>query len=229
MKVLGLLGGMSYESTETYYRLINEGVQKKLGGSHSAELYIYSFDYKELEVLLEKNDWLTITSLLSEQGQRLKKAGAEGIMLLANTMHIVADQVEKGVGLPLIHIVKSTMEKVIQKGLTRVLLIGTRYTMESPLYPETFESQGIEVKTPNTEEQAIIHNIIYQELIRGTFSDQSRKEILKIIQSYQNQGIEGVILGCTELPLLIRLNDVSIHRFDTMEIHAQRAVDWILS
>lgn len=225
MKILGMLGGMSYESTLTYYQYINQGIQHRLKSSHSAKIYMYSFDYQELDDALHRHDWITIKKRLIEESLKLKNAGAQGLMLCANTTHLVADEVEKHVGLPLIHIADETAKVVKSLHLKRVGLIGTRYTMESDLYPSRLKQQGIDVIVPNPKDQETIHHIIYHELIRGQWHDSSRQKILTIID---NMHVEGVILGCTELPLLIRPEDLWIHRFDTLKIHAEAAVDWML-
>lgn len=225
MKCLGMIGGMSYESTKVYYELINQEINRKLKKSHSAEIVMYSFDYDILEKWLEENRWDLIENRLIKETLKLKSIGAEGIILCANTMHQVANQVEESVGLPLIHIVKSTFQCVNQKKLTKVGLIGTIYTMQSDMYHSYFKSHGIEIITPSLDNQKIIHHIIYKELIIGKLSEESREKILQIIKSLE---VEGIILGCTELPLLIKEEHLSIHRFDTMEIHAKSAVKFML-
>lgn len=225
MKKLGLLGGMSYESTQIYYQIINQEINRKLKKSHSAELIIYSFDYDELEQLLEAGRWDLIEKRLIEEGLKLKSIGAKGLLLCANTMHQVAEYVEKEVGLPLISIIKETYNAVKQKDLTRVGLIGTLYTMKSGMYQRYFKDQGIQIVEPSFEDQQFVHHVIYKELIVGIYREESRDRILKIIESMH---VEGIILGCTELPLLILDKDLSIHRFDTMDIHAKKAAAWML-
>lgn len=225
MKRLGMLGGMSYESTQTYYQIINQEINRRLKKSHSAELVIYSFDYAELERLLEKNDWNNITNRLVEEALKLKMIGAKAFMMCANTMHHVAFEVEKQVGLPLIHIVKETYHAVQKAHITKVGLIGTMYTMQSEMYPHYFLERGIEVITPQLKDQQIIHDIIYKELIVGIFKKESREKILEIIASL---GVEGIILGCTELPLLILDEHLDIYRFDTLAIHAKAAANFML-
>lgn len=225
MKTLGMLGGMSYESTLTYYQLINQGINKQLKGSHSASIYMYSFDYQELDLALQKKDWTSIAKRLSEEGLKLKQAGAEGLLLCANTTHLVADHVKENVQLPLIHIADETAKVIQEKGIKRVGLIGTRYTMESDMYPLRLSHFGIEVILPDAKDQKMIHHIIYHELIVGQFNDHSRKQIVDIIQK---MNVPGIILGCTELPLLIREEDLTIHRFDTLHIHAKAAVTFML-
>jgi aspartate racemase len=225
MKTLGILGGMSYESTLTYYQLINRGINKRLKGSHSASIYMYSFDYQELDSALQNKDWAYISNRLIEEGLKLKQVGAEGLMLCANTTHLVADQVKEKVQLPLIHIADETAKFIQTKGLKCVGLIGTRYTMESDMYPSRLSHYGIEVVLPHAKDQEIIHHIIYHELIVGQFKDNSRQQILDIIHK---MNVKGIILGCTELPLLIREEDLMIHRFDTLHIHAEAAIEFML-
>lgn len=225
MYKLGILGGMSYESTQVYYQIINQEINKKLKKSHSAELVMYSFDYDEIEELLIKDRWDLIKNRLVEEGLKLKLIGAKGLILCANTVHIVADFVEKEVGLPLIHIVKETYQAVQNQSLKKVGLIGTSYTMKSGIYHNYFKDRGIEVVVPKEEDQNLIHDVIYQELIVGKYSDLSRNKILDIIK---RMDVEGIILGCTELPLLILDKDLAISRFDTMEIHAKAAANWMI-
>lgn len=225
MYKLGILGGMSYELTQVYYQIINQEINKKLKKSHSAELVMYSFDYDEIEELLIKDRWDLIKNRLVEEGLKLKLIGAKGLILCANTVHIVADFVEKEVGLPLIHIVKETYQAVQNQSLKKVGLIGTSYTMKSGIYHNYFKDRGIEVVVPKEEDQNLIHDVIYQELIVGKYSDLSRNKILDIIK---RMDVEGIILGCTELPLLILDKDLAISRFDTMEIHAKAAANWMI-
>ena len=225
MKTLGLLGGMSYESTAVYYHIINQEVQKKLGGSHSAKLVLYSFDYHELETYLKKNDMTAIENRCVEEGRKLLNHGAERIMLLANTIHLVSEGIEKRCHTKLIHIVEETYREVNKSLLKHVGLIGTAYTMQSGMYEAYFKPRGINLSVPKKEDQDIIHNIIYQELIKGVFLETSRQAILKIID---NMNVEGIILGCTELPMLIKEEDLQIKRYDTMMIHAKAAAEWML-
>jgi aspartate racemase len=228
MKTIGLLGGMSFESTTTYYKVINQLVQERLGGSHSAKLLMYSFDYDELEKLLEAHQWEKIVSRLVEEGKKLKSIGASHIVLCANTMHIVAEEVEKQVGLPLIHIVKSTRNYAVNHQFKKVLLLGTRYTMDSPLYINLFKEAHIDVITPDAHEKEFVHQTIYQELIRGKYLESSRKRFIEIIKKYELKGIEAVILGCTEIPLLIHQEDVELPILDTMKLHITDIVNHML-
>jgi aspartate racemase len=230
MKTIGLLGGMSWESTLEYYRLINLEIKNKLGGSHSAKILMYSFDYHELEKLLVENRWDDITALLIQAALKLKQAGAELLVICANTMHIVADQVEKATGLPLIHIVKSTLNQAKSLGLKKLALLGTMYTMESPLYPSIFHADGIEIILPSRRAMGMIHRTIYQELILGTLKESSRDQFLNTIHDLRKEGAEGVILGCTEIPLLIKSEHLpDFFVLDTMKIHAKDAAESALS
>ncbi len=229
MKTIGLLGGMSYESTLEYYRLINQDIQKRLGGSHSAKILLYSFDYAELEQLLKLNDWKQIEDRLSQEGNKLKHAGADQIALCANTVHLVAKDVEKRVGLPLIHIAEATAQKVSEKGLKKVLLLGTIYTMGSTMYSDIFKQKKIDMITPSPRDQAFIHRTIYQELIRGLFKEESKNKFLDIINHiFEEEKMDGVILGCTEIPLLIHQQDLELPLFNTLEIHVEKIVQELL-
>lgn len=225
MKTIGLLGGMSWESTLEYYRLLNESIKNKLKGSHSAKCLMYSFDYFDLESLLNRDNWKEITAQLVEQGKNLKKAGADFILICANTMHIVADDVEKEVGLEVLHIAKTTKIEIMKHKIKKVGLLGTKFTMESDMYPKIMKIDNIEIIVPSADEQALIHQVIYNELILGIFSNESKKKFLDIISRLESKGAEGVILGCTEIPLLIKQSDVNIPIFNTMEIHAIMAVE----
>jgi aspartate racemase len=230
MKTIGLLGGMSWESTLEYYRLINLEIKQKLGGSHSAKILMYSFDYHELEQLLVEKRWDEITKLLIQAARSLKQAGAELLVMCANTMHIVADAVEKGAELPLIHIVKSTLEQAKSLGLSKLALLGTMYTMESPLYPTLFKSSGLDIILPSKREMALIHRTIYHELILGMLKDSSRDQFLSIINRLRHEGAQGVILGCTEIPLLIQPDHLpGFVVLDTLKIHAKAAAEYAMS
>ena len=228
MKTIGMLGGMSFESTLDYYKLINEGVRNHLNGSHSAKIMMYSYDYQELELLLEKNKWDEVTNRLSEEAIKLKNQGADFLVICANTMHIVADEVEKRSGLNVIHIVKSTLGFAKEKKIKKVLLLGTLYTMQSQMYPKIFKENDIELVTPDQVDQAFVHRTIYLELIRGILLDSSKIRLLDIIKKHQKNGVEAVILGCTELPLIIKDNDVDLPLLNTLKIHVDAVVQYAL-
>lgn len=230
MKTIGLLGGMSYESTLEYYRIINLEIKQRLGGSHSAKILMYSFDYQELEVLLEQNDWDQIAEKLIYHAKQLKNAGAELLVICANTMHIVADRVEQESGLKVIHIAKSTLEETQRLNLSSVALLGTLYTMESPMYPQIFQEANIDIILPEKRDRAMIHRTIYQELILGDFKDISRNRFLKVVESLKLKGAQGVILGCTEIPLLIKPEHImGFPLLNTLHLHAKAAVEAALS
>ncbi|MFH0767273.1 MAG: aspartate/glutamate racemase family protein, partial [Bacillota bacterium] len=224
VKTIGLLGGMSWESTLEYYRLINLYTKDLFGESHSAKCILYSFDYHELELLLHQNRWDEITKQLVEHGKKLKAYGADFLVICANTMHIVAADVEKQVGLKIVHIVEATRNEIIKLGLSKVGLLGTKFTMESSMYPKMMEIHDIEVILPTKKEQKLIHQTIYQELILGNYSNESKNKFIEIIHDMKQRGAEGVILGCTEIPLLIHDKDVDIAVLNTMKIHAFAAV-----
>lgn len=225
MKTIGILGGMSWESTVVYYTKLNQYVKETMGSEHSAKMLLYSFDYHELEVLLEKNDWTSIEMRLIKEAKALETMGADCLLLGANTMHIAAHKVEQALKIPLIHIVKATREAVKNKGMKKVLLLGTMYTMQSDLYPNLFKEEEIEVVTPSKRNQASLHRIIYQELIKGNFLDASKQKVLEIIDQ---EDVDGVILGCTEIPLLIKQNDCQVPLLDTLELHVKAAVDFAI-
>lgn len=226
MKTIGILGGMSWESTVVYYTKINQYIKETVGPEHSAKILLYSFDYHELEVLLEKNDWTNIEARLIKEAKALETMGADCLMLGANTMHIAAYKVEQALNIPLIHIVKATREAVKNKGMKKVLLLGTMYTMQSDLYPNLFKEEGIEVITPSKRDQASLHRIIYQELIKGDFLDSSKQKVLEMIDQ---ERVDGVILGCTEIPLLIKQSDCQMPLLDTLELHVKAAVDFAIN
>jgi len=228
MKTIGMLGGMSFESTIDYYKLINEGVRNQLNGSHSAKIMMYSYDYHELELLLEKNLWGEVTNKLSEEAIKLKNQGADFLVICANTMHIVADEVEKRSNLKVVHIVKSTLAFAKEKKIKKVLLLGTLYTMQSQMYPTIFKEDQIDLVTPDSVDQAFIHRTIYLELIRGILLDSSKNRLLEIIKKHRKNGIEAVILGCTELPLIINDHDIELPLLNTLKIHVDAVVQYAL-
>ncbi|RLE53368.1 MAG: aspartate racemase [Candidatus Methanomethylicota archaeon] len=229
MKTIGLIGGMSWESTLEYYRIINEAVKEKLGGSHSAKCLIYSFDFAEIEKLQHIGDWNRLAALMIDAARRLEKCGAELIIICTNTMHKVAGQVQSNINIPLIHIVDAVGEKIVEKKIGTVGLLGTRFTMEDPFYKDRLEEKfKIKVLIPNFEERKIIHEIIYEELVQGILRKSSKEKFKEIIENLKEKGIEGVILGCTEIPLLIKQSDIDIPVFDTTRIHALKAVELAL-
>lgn len=228
MKTIGLIGGMSWESTLEYYRIINETVKEKLNKLHSAKIIMYSVDFEEIELLQHKGKWDELTSLMIEIAQRLEKAGADFIVICTNTMHKVAEDVEKSVEIPLLHIVDVTAEKIKAKGINKVGLLGTRFTMEDNFYRDRLRKHGIEAIIPSEKEREIVHSVIYNELCLGVIKESSREKFKEIIKNLAKRGAEGVILGCTEIPLLIKQEDVDLPLFDTTEIHAKASVDFAL-
>ena len=225
MKVIGLIGGMSWNSTLEYYRLINEEVSHKLGGLHSARIVLYSLDFEEIERSQHEGRWDDAAHMLIKAGVALKQAGADFLVICTNTMHKVADLVAERTGLPLLHIVDVAGNAIIEQGLGKVGLLGTKFVMEEQFYRERLQKHfGIDVVVPAEDKQATVHNIIYEELCLGKIEDASRRACLKIIEALIGRGAEGIILGCTELPLLIRPGDVPVPLFDTTRLHAEAAV-----
>ncbi|MCS3407745.1 aspartate/glutamate racemase family protein [Serratia sp. AKBS12] len=230
MKVLGLLGGMSWESTIPYYRMINEQVKRQLGGLHSARLVLYSVDFHQIERLQHQGDWQGAGQLLAAAAVSLRAAGAEAIVICTNTMHKVADVIEQASGLPLIHIADATAAQVRQQGIRRVGLLGTRFTMEQDFYRGRLQARfGIEVVTPVSADRDIIHRIIYDELCLGKINASSRDEYRRIIGNLELQGAQGIIFGCTEIGLLVGAQDASVPVFDTTAIHARAAAQYALA
>ena len=230
MKTIGLIGGMSWESTASYYRLINEAVKEQLGGLHSAELCLYSVDFAKIEAYQHAGDWEKTADVLIHAAQSLEKAGSECILICTNTMHLIAPQVQASINIPLLHIADATAQKIKRCNIDTIALLGTAYTMEKDFYKGRLsEKYQLEVIVPNTQDRQIVHQIIYNELCVGRIKDASRYEYLRIIDSLVERGAQGVILGCTEIALLVKPQDTSVKLFDTTEIHALAAVDWALS
>src|SRR5690554_3331172 len=225
MKKMGLLGGMSWESSLEYYRIMNETVKEKLGGSHSANCLMYSFDFQEIEDLQHRGEWEKLKRLMIDEAKNLKKAGAESIVICTNTMHLMAPDIESGTGLKVIHIAEATGDEILKRGVKKVLLLGTKFTMEGTFYREKLEEKGIEVIIPTESDRQVVHDIIYNELILGDFNSESRRKYVEIINKAAAIGVTGVVLGCTEIPLLIKDKDVDIEVFDTTEIHAKAAIE----
>lgn len=228
MKRVGLLGGMSWESTLEYYKIMNETVKEKLGGTHSADCILYSFDFQKVEDLQHKGEWDSLTSLMVEEANKLKSAGAKCIVICTNTMHLMAPAIEENTGLDVIHIADATADEINKRKVKKVLLLGTKFTMEGDFYREKLESKGIEVCIPDKDDRQIIHDIIYNELIIGQIKDGSRKKYIDIINKSVKEGATGVVLGCTEIPLLIKDKDVTIEVFDTTTIHSKAAIEYSL-
>lgn len=228
MKTIGLLGGMSWESTQTYYRLINEGIKSRLGGLHSAKLVLFSVDFAEIEALQHKGDWPATATMLANAALSLQNAGADFLMIGTNTMHKVAPEIEEAINIPLLHIADATASVLTQDDIQRVGLLGTRFTMEQAFYRERLEAAGIEVVTPDEPQRAEVHRIIYEELCQGEIQAASREAYLAVVNSLAEQGAQAVILGCTEIGLLIGQADTTVPLYDTTAIHATQAVEQAL-
>ncbi len=228
MRTIGLIGGMSWESTVTYYQLINEAVKERLGGLHSAKILMYSVDFQEIEECQSRGEWERSGRILGDAAARLAGAGAECIVICTNTMHKVAPQIAERVHIPILHIAEATAEELVRRDVTRVALLGTRYTMQQDFYKEKLVERGIEVLIPGDGDMEIVNRIIFEELCLGVIREESRREYLRIIEELRTRGAEGVILGCTEIGLLIRQEDTKLPVFDTTQIHAAKAASWAM-
>ena len=227
-KTLGIIGGMSWESTQSYYRLINQGIKEKLGGLHSAELLLHSVDLAPIATLQAQGRWEELGDIMVSSGKRLKAGGVDAILIATNTMHKVAQQVQAATNLPLIHIADATADVIKQQGLTKIVLLGTQFTMTEDFYKQRLIDAGLQVLIPDADARAEVHHIIYDELCQGQFLDSSRQYYRQVIEDLAGQGAEGVILGCTEIGLLIKQADSPIPVFDTTAIHAAAAVQFLL-
>lgn len=229
MKTIGLIGGMSWQSTLEYYRIINETTNERMGGSHSARSILYSFNFAEIGKLQVENKWDELTRLITKAAQIMESANAEFIVICTNTMHKLADDIQKNVKIPILHIVDAVAEKIVENRYSKVGLLGTKFTMEEDFYKKRLkEKYNIEVIIPDKEERETIHNIIYNELCLGSIKSSSKEKFLKVIKNLNTKKAEGVILGCTEIPLLVKDEDVDIPLFDTTSIHAKAAVEFAL-
>ncbi len=230
MKTIGLLGGLSWESSAEYYRIINQTTQKRLGGVASAKSLMYTFDFAEIEELQHKGDWDAATNMMLEASQNLKKGGADFLVICSNTMHRMAEVVENQVGLPLLHIADATAQKIIELDLKKIGLLGTIYTMEQDFYKGRLtQKYNLEVVVPSEPERQRVNRAIYDELVRGVINPQSRRDCQAIIANLVESGVQGIILGCTELMLLIKPEDSAVPLFDTTSIHAEMAVEYALA
>lgn len=228
MKTIGLIGGMSWESTATYYSLINNHIKDELGGLNSAKILLYSLNFKEVEELQSLGDWDKNGKLLAEAALTLEKAGADFVLICTNTMHKIADTVSKKISKPLLHIGDVTADELIKNNVKKVALLGTKYTMEQDFYKKRLINRGLDVVVPCEKDRIRINKIIFNELCVGKICEGSKKEFLDIIDGLSQQGIQGVILGCTEIGLIINQNDTNIKLFDTTLIHAKAAADMAL-
>jgi len=230
MQTIGLIGGMSWESSLEYYRILNETVKERLGGLHSAKCILYSVEFAEIEALQHAGRWDEAAQVMVEAGQSLERAGADLLVLCTNTMHKLAGEIEAGVSIPLLHIADATAEVVKAAGIRRVGLLGTRYTMEQEFYKgRLVEKHGLEVVIPEEAEREIVHRVIYDELCLGVIKPESRRAFTAIIEKLAAAGAEGVILGCTEIENLVRQEDSPLLVFPTTRIHAEAAVEWALN
>ena len=229
MKTIGLIGGMSWESTIPYYRLLNEGVKQQLGGLHSAKCILVSVDFHDIERMQQAGDWDAAAAMLADAARSLHAAGADFIVLCTNTMHKVADSIAAAVPIPLLHIADATAAAITQVGCRRVGLLGTKFTMQQPFYSQRLSEQyGLEVLLPTEAEQDSLHQIIYQELCQGVIDPESKQTVRKMMAGLAWQGVEGIILGCTEIGLLVGKADAAVPLFDTTVIHAKAAVELAL-
>jgi len=230
MRVIGLIGGISWVSTVDYYKLINQGMNEKMGGLNFSECLIYSFNYADIKKNNDTNDWDRTFEMLFKACQFLKSGGAEAIVLCANTMHLIADRLEKAIDLPIIHIATETAIQIEKQNLKKVALLGTKFTMELDFFKEKLSARGVEAIIPeNSDDRDFLHTAIFEELGKGIVTDVTKKRILKITNELIENGAEGVILGCTELPLVIKPEDVTVPVFDTTLIHSNAAIAFQLS
>ena len=223
LKTIGLIGGMSWESTVTYYKIINETVKEKLGGLHSAKCILYSVDFQEIEECQANGNWEKSGEILGEAAYNLEKAGADFIVICTNTMHKVVNQIKEKISIPILYIAEMTAEKILEKGLKNIALLGTKYTMEQDFYKSKLIEKEINVIIPDKNDIEIINKVIYDELCLGTINSNSKKKFLEIVDKLRNKGAEGIILGCTEIGLLIKNEDTDVPLFDTAIIHAEQA------
>lgn len=226
MKTIGLLGGMSWESTLVYYQIINEGIKRELGGFHSAKIAMYSVDFQPIEQLQRDGNWDKAAIILSEAAQRIQAAGADFLLICTNTMHKIAPEIERAIHIPLLHIADATADQLIKDGIKTVGLLGTAFTMEQDFYKERLKDNfGLNVLVPDEEDRNFVHTVIFQELCLGKSEANSKKEFLSIMQKLVAKGAEAIILGCTEIGILVNQMDTDIKLLDTTIIHASKAVE----
>ncbi|NNJ31071.1 aspartate/glutamate racemase family protein [Lacrimispora defluvii] len=223
MKTIGIIGGMSWESTVTYYQIMNETVKQELGGLHSAKILLYSVDFSEIERCQAEGDWEKSGDILASAAESLEKAGADFLVIATNTMHKVAPQIQKRIHIPIVHIAEVTAEELRQNRITTVALLGTKYTMTQEFYKEKLEQAGITVLIPDAREIEVVNSIIYDELCLGSILETSKERYLQVIEALKKRGAQGVILGCTEIGLLIKQEDTDLPVYDTTRIHAVKA------
>lgn len=227
MKTIGLIGGMSWESTIGYYREINQRVKKSLGGFHSAKIVLHSVDFEPIEKLQHSGNWAGMAEILIEAAKSVEAAGADFVLICTNTMHKVASDIEQSINIPLLHIADATAEALVKDGVKKVGLLGTAFTMEQDFYKQRLiETYGLEVVIPNETDRKLVHDTIYNELCLGNINDASRQEYLRIVNELARSGAEAIILGCTEIGMLINQEHTNVPLYDTTAIHAAKAVEW---
>ncbi len=230
MKTIGLIGGMSWESSVVYYELINQKVKAILGGFHSCKNVMVTVDFAEVEKLQHEGNWEALDEMMATAAKQLEMASADVVILCTNTMHLCSEAIMNAISIPFLHIAEATAQQITKQQLKKVALLGTKFTMEKDFYKDILiQKHGIEVLIPTDEERTQVHNIIYNELVHGQIKDASREIYKTIIKNLEKRGAQGVILGCTEIPLLIKATDVAISVFDTTKIHAESAVEWVLN
>ncbi len=228
MKTIGMIGGMSWESSLEYYRIINDTVKKRLGGFHSAKIIMYSVDFAEIEALQSAGKWEESGWVLADAAKRLERGGADFMILCTNTMHKLKDDIERAVSMPMLHIADAASSRILSLGMKKIGLLGTRFTMEQDFYKDRLAEGGLSVMIPEKDDRDTVHNIIYDELVKGVIKPESREKYKQIISRMSDQGAEGIILGCTEIGLLIKQQDCSAPLFDTTQIHAEAAAEYAL-
>lgn len=230
LKTIGLIGGLSWESSAEYYRIINEEIRDRLGEFYSAKILMFSLNFAEIEQYQHQGRWDLATQVMIDAAKRLERGGADFILILSNTMHRMANELQECMSVPLLHIADPTGQAIREQNIVRIGLLGTAFTMEGDFYKQRLKDQfGLEVLTPNSHDRAIVHNIIYQELVRGQVTEPSRQEYIRIIENLVEEGAQGIILGCTEIMLLVRQQDSRVPIFDTTTLHALAAVEQTLS
>ena len=229
MKTIGIIGGLTWYSTVEYYKLLNELVNKRLGGAHAAKIILYSVDFAEIKILTAQEDWKGIAAIMCKAAKSIELAGADCLMIGANTMHNVADEIEAAINIPIIHITEATAAVIKDRGLKKVALLGTKYTMQMDFYKNKLADKSIETVIPGASDIEFINNSIYNEFSKGIFLPETKRKYLRIINDLIQQGAEGFILGCTEIPILIKPEDCAVPVFDTGLIHSTAAVDFALS
>lgn len=230
MKTIGLLGGMSWESTVSYYQVLNREIGRRLGGLHSARILLLSVDFQEIETLQHEGKWEELGGILASDARALERGGAEFLVIATNTMHLVAPAIEDAISIPILHIADATAERIKKSGIQRIGLLGTRFTMEEDFYRGRLEAlHGLDVLVPSSEDREVVHRVIYEELVLGKILPESRREYQRVVGTLEREGAQGVILGCTEIGLLLGMEDTDLPLFDTALIHADAAADFSVS